>query len=111
MPVFSQWHPLDCAQTQCIHHNHIYNDNINNVDEEDNDDSSNYNDITYSSDPSPKDPTIRPGIWNVYTLEDHHHLSLLPFWIGSLSQLKFWDDLGTYLDDIDSQEQKSQSYV
>ncbi|PAV22511.1 alpha beta-hydrolase [Pyrrhoderma noxium] len=111
VPVFSQWHPLDCAQTQCIHHNHIYNDNINSGDKEDNDDSSNYNDITHSSDSSPKDPTIQPGIWNVYTLEDHHHLSLLPFWIGSPSQLKFWDDLGTYLDDIDSQEQKSQSYV
>ncbi|KAL5533939.1 hypothetical protein ACEPAG_399 [Sanghuangporus baumii] len=89
VPVFSQWHPRECAETRCIHH-----------------------ESSPASAPLPS-PRLRrhpekrllePGVWNVYTLEDTHHLSILPLWVGSSYQQNFWSDLGDFLNNIDSQQ-------
>lgn len=42
-----------------------------------------------------------PGIWYVNQLEEATHISIVPFWSGSLRQKYFWEDMGRWLRDID----------
>jgi hypothetical protein len=44
----------------------------------------------------------QPGIWNVVHIEDCHHLSLMPMWIGSKKQRMFWCGLGKWLKEVDA---------
>ena len=44
----------------------------------------------------------KPGIWNVVTVEDAHHLSLMPLWMGSRRQCSFWYGLGEWLEEVDA---------
>ena len=87
VPIFSQWHPHECSSTKCIH----------------------YDSLPPPSTPLPQQEQIdfpkriEPGIWNVYTLENAHHLSLLPLWSGSPLQVDFWTNLGRYLTDLDAE--------
>ncbi|EJD03643.1 alpha/beta-hydrolase [Fomitiporia mediterranea MF3/22] len=80
VPVFSQWHPRECTATKCIHHEASLSPRTQRSSRK----------------------SIEPGIWNVYTLENTHHLSILPLWIGSSHQRDFWSDLGNLLHDIES---------
>lgn len=76
VPTFSQWHPRECEPAHCIHH-------------------SPFPEKTHSI-------NVHPGVWHVHTLHDAHHLSLLPFWLGSEQQRVFWSELREYMRDIDT---------
>ncbi|KAI0639551.1 alpha/beta-hydrolase [Trametes polyzona] len=82
VPLFSQWHPYECRNTRCRHFSH--SDNILDGSEK----------ARYECPPE-------AGVWNVHHLEDTHHLSIVPFWLGSPSQKAFWLDLGHWLRAID----------
>lgn len=84
VPIFSQWHPQDCISTRCIHHEtHV------------------------SLRTQAPQSRIEPGVWNVYSLENTHHLSILPLWFGTSCQVEFWNDLGNTLNVLDAQRQCS----
>ncbi|CDO75496.1 hypothetical protein BN946_scf184935.g32 [Trametes cinnabarina] len=82
VPLFSQWHPLECGSTRCTHFGH----------------SNNFLDDSgkarYSCSPE-------PGVWNVHHLAEAHHFSLVPFWLGTRTQKAFWQDVGHWLRAID----------
>lgn len=44
----------------------------------------------------------KPGVWNVIHVEDAHHLSLMPLWVGSKKQRTFWYGLGEWLEEVDA---------
>lgn len=73
VPVFSQWHPLSCQETKCAHHralalsSHLIAD------------------------------SLAIGRWNVFTIEDVAHDSIVPRWTGSESQITFFEKLGERL--------------
>ncbi|KAI0052547.1 alpha/beta-hydrolase [Auriscalpium vulgare] len=84
VPVFSQWHPLECRSTRCHHHTK-----------------------TTSVEKQAPHPGVwqkqapHPGVWQVHLLEDAHHLSVMPVWVASRRQKEFWADIGAWLRDID----------
>ncbi|RPD55873.1 alpha/beta-hydrolase [Lentinus tigrinus ALCF2SS1-6] len=82
VPLFSQWHPFECKFTRCRHFSHT--DNVLGWDE-----------TRYGRPPD-------PGIWHVHHLEDAHHLSIAPVWLGTAEQKAFWKDLGHWLRAIDT---------
>lgn len=91
VPLFSQWHPLECryetnkdvhggcliyrpSLTRCRHQEDAIEDlNI----------------------------SLNPGIWHVYQINEANHLSILPFWIGDLRQIRFWKSTGEWLRGVD----------
>ncbi|KAF8310029.1 alpha/beta-hydrolase [Clavulina sp. PMI_390] len=78
VPVFSQWHPGECwPGVRCIHH-----------------------DRDVADEP---DIVIRlgEGRTKVEHLEKHHHLSIMPLWMGTDRQRAFWRELGEWLEDVD----------
>ncbi|KAI0784978.1 alpha/beta-hydrolase [Abortiporus biennis] len=78
VPVFSQWHPFSCRDTKCRHHTFDYtNHKALNMDKPE------------------------PGIWDVYTLDDTHHVSIAPLWFNTPRQQAFWQDFGRWLRDVD----------
>ncbi|CAL1694038.1 unnamed protein product [Somion occarium] len=72
VPVFSQWHPLDCESTHCRH-----------------------------LDIAPEEDTIERGTWHVYDLDDANHLSIAPFWFNTSRQTMFWREMGQWLWKVD----------
>jgi hypothetical protein len=84
VPVFSQYHPLDCSSTTCRHYN-----------------SSAWKTESFTGDAH---DTLKPepGIWHVYEIEDANHCSLAPRWFGTMRQKHFWETLGRWLEDIDT---------
>src|SRR5260370_38419212 len=77
------WHPGPCSSDNCIHYaplvdtaclptNHLH-----------------------------PQPIPRPGVWNVVTVRDTHHLSLMPLWVGNKKQQTFWYGLGEWLEQVD----------
>ncbi|KAH9944264.1 uncharacterized protein BXZ73DRAFT_96757 [Epithele typhae] len=83
VPLFSQWHPCDCENTLCRHYNHGEG-------------------ILDSPEKTPHDTPPEAGVWHVHELQDAHHLSVVPIWVGSGRQKAFWRDLGQWLRAIDS---------
>ncbi|TFK94409.1 alpha/beta-hydrolase [Polyporus arcularius HHB13444] len=81
VPLFSQWHPFECKFTSCRHVSH--SDSILGWDE-----------TRYGRPPD-------AGVWHVHHLEDAHHLSIAPFWLGTAEQEAFWKDMGHWLRCID----------
>lgn len=73
VPVFSQWHPLSCQETKCVHHRAL----------------------TYTS-RSVTDGMVT-GVWNVFTIEGATHASIVPRWTGSELQVTFFRGLGERL--------------
>ena len=47
-----------------------------------------------------RDP-LDAGIWHVCPLEDAHHLSIVPLWVGAARQKAFWREVGDWLRAID----------
>ncbi|KZP25429.1 alpha/beta-hydrolase [Athelia psychrophila] len=87
VPVFSQWHPLDCNVTQCIHHGHTADGlpwTPGRPDEE-----------------MGKMDNLAPGVWHVYELEDANHSSISPQWMGTHRQKHFWEGMGRWLADVE----------
>ncbi|KAF9778201.1 alpha/beta-hydrolase [Thelephora terrestris] len=73
VPVFSQWHPLSCRETKCVHHRAL----------------------THPSDPVAGE--LVTGVWNVFTIEGATHASIVPRWTGSELQTTFFRGLGERL--------------
>lgn len=46
---------------------------------------------------------IVPGVWNVYTIEGIHHLSILPRWFGTPRQKAFYISLHFFLREADGE--------
>ncbi|KAF8330408.1 uncharacterized protein EI90DRAFT_3060651 [Cantharellus anzutake] len=82
-PVFSLWHPGSCSSEHCIHYPPLSGTARLPVDH-----------LRAKLVP-------RPGVWNVVTVEDAHHLSLMPLWTGSKKQQTFWYGLGEWLEEVD----------
>ncbi|KAI0068173.1 alpha/beta-hydrolase [Artomyces pyxidatus] len=73
VPLFSQWHPLECRTTRCKHKH------------------------------SPDAESVpEAGVWYVYPLERAHHQSVMPIWWGNQRQKEFWQGLGPWLRRIDT---------
>lgn len=83
VPLFSQWHPLDCSSTQCIHHACGLVDGHSRPPGHD-EEMGKINELT-------------PGMWHVYTLEDANHCSIAPQWMGTQRQKQFWEGVGRWL--------------
>ncbi|KAJ7293116.1 alpha/beta-hydrolase [Mycena rebaudengoi] len=75
VPVFSQWHPLPCCRTTCIH------------------------------DEPHSQASPQPGIWYVIREDDATHTSIVPLWMGTDRQRQFWIKLGTWLDNVERQRE------
>jgi hypothetical protein len=45
---------------------------------------------------------LKPGVWNVITVENSHHFSLMPLWFGTHQQHTFWYGLGEWLEEVDA---------
>ncbi|KAI0824993.1 alpha/beta-hydrolase [Trametes gibbosa] len=88
VPLFSQFHPLECRDTRCRHFNH--GDNFLDGSEK-------------VRDGCPSEI----GVWHVHHLADAHHFSVVPFWLGSARQKAFWVDLGYWLRAIDRAPRKA----
>ncbi|KAI0698385.1 alpha/beta-hydrolase [Cerioporus squamosus] len=88
VPLFSQWHPFECKFTRCRHFSH--SDSILGWDE-----------TRYGHPPD-------AGIWHVHHLEDAHHVSIAPFWLGTAEQKAFWKDLGHWLRSVDEVRRASE---
>ncbi len=82
-PLFSMWHPGSCSSDTCIHYAPLV-------------DTARLPTHHLHSQPIP-----RPGIWNVVTVRDTHHLSLMPLWVGNKKQQTFWYGLGEWLEQVD----------
>ncbi|KAI8990569.1 alpha/beta-hydrolase [Trametes punicea] len=82
VPLFSQWHPFECSSTRCRHFSH--GDNILDGSEKER-----YHRLPES------------GVWHVHHLADSHHLSIVPYWLGTRNQRAFWVDLGCWLRAVD----------
>lgn len=50
----------------------------------------------------PRPPQYERGIWHVYDLEQGHHASILPLWLGTQRQKQFWTDIGDWMSFIDA---------
>jgi len=84
VPLISQWHPGDCDESLCLHHPTL-------------------SDTARLPTSHLHAKTIpQPGIWNVIHVDDTHHLSLMPLWIGSKKQRTFWYGLGEWLEEVDA---------
>ncbi|TFK56698.1 alpha/beta-hydrolase [Heliocybe sulcata] len=77
VPIFSQWHPHACRTTTCIHYP--------------------------PSQPRGVSATwlLQPGVWHVHQVDDAHHISLIPAWLGTSRQKAFWEELGSWLQAVD----------
>ncbi|PIL31817.1 hypothetical protein GSI_06521 [Ganoderma sinense ZZ0214-1] len=85
VPLFSQWHPYDCKNTRCVHFSHAES----------------ILDGVTDSEKSRYDESPEAGIWHVHHLENAHHFSIVPVWLGTQSQKAFWMDLGHWLRSIE----------
>jgi len=82
VPVFSQWHPFHCSNTQCRHFSEAKRTSgIGGV--------------------LPSPPAPEPGVWHVFSLQNANHLSIAPIWFDTKRQRVFWRDLGRWLREID----------
>ncbi|KAF7979393.1 hypothetical protein HWV62_42494 [Athelia sp. TMB] len=87
VPLFSQWHPLNCTTTQCVHYAHGANQDI---------------EMGATNEPV-------PGMWHVYTLDDANHCSISPQWMGTQRQKGFWEDMGQWLANVEAHRAKRSS--
>ncbi|KAL6298691.1 hypothetical protein BKA93DRAFT_753944 [Sparassis latifolia] len=85
VPLFSQWHPFRCSATQCRQFSAESKTDITALDAE-----------KYRGNGAPES-----GIWHVHHIDDAHHPSLVPLWLGTARQKLFWRDVGLWLSAID----------
>ncbi|TFY80308.1 hypothetical protein EWM64_g3703 [Hericium alpestre] len=87
VPIFSQWHPFDCSRTRCRHYTRdpLGTQSKNGPMEKD----------------APRE-LIEPGMWHVHRLDQAHHVSIMPVWLGSQRQKDFWGDFGNWLRKVDA---------
>ncbi|KAJ6504400.1 alpha/beta-hydrolase [Mycena vulgaris] len=83
VPIFSQWHPLPCCQTRCRHFGPAPQIAVKSTENEDR-------------------FQPRPGIWYVNEEEDANHMSIVPLWMGTSRQQRFWLRLGRWLRAVES---------
>ncbi|KAF8323288.1 hypothetical protein DL93DRAFT_2151564 [Clavulina sp. PMI_390] len=104
VPTFSQWHPGDCDELHCIHHAPLTGTARLPMPTVHSHPHSHAHSHPHSYH-RPRKPVSRPGIWNVITINDSHHVSLMPMWVGSMKQRTFWYGLGEWLEEVDSARQ------
>ncbi|KAF8316034.1 hypothetical protein DL93DRAFT_2154854 [Clavulina sp. PMI_390] len=102
VPTFSQWHPGDCDGSHCIHHAPLSGTARLPMPTTHGHSHSHAHPHSYHL---ARKPVSRPGMWNVITIENSHHLSLMPMWVGSMKQRTFWYGLGEWLEEVDSARQ------
>ncbi|KAJ6621089.1 alpha/beta-hydrolase [Mycena sp. CBHHK59/15] len=79
VPVFSQWHPLPCSRTTCLH-------------------------LPPAGSAAQKNASNDypgPGIWYVNQDDNAHHMSIVPLWTATDRQRQFWPRLGRWLDAVE----------
>lgn len=81
VPLFSQWHPLACSATRCTHEETTLGE---------------------KSTADDRGGVPEPGRWHVVTLNDAHHLSLVPLWLKSRRQREFWVEVGGWLRSVEA---------
>ncbi|KZT36598.1 alpha/beta-hydrolase [Sistotremastrum suecicum HHB10207 ss-3] len=50
----------------------------------------------------PQSSTPVPGKWQVHHEPNRHHLSIIPLWYGSRTQIDFWQDLSGWLEKVEA---------
>ncbi|UZJ51146.1 hypothetical protein CBS101457_000466 [Exobasidium rhododendri] len=55
----------------------------------------------YDSTNEPVSKTPSSNSWHVFTLQDTTHASLVPFYTGSAKQVSFWQDVGSWLQQVE----------
>ncbi|KAG8969534.1 hypothetical protein FRC03_001973 [Tulasnella sp. 419] len=86
VPTFSQWHPGECSDDICIHYSDLPKDSTCHL--------------------CPESRAARPGIWHVIDIEEPtNHISIIPFWMGTEKQIRFWREIGGWLRDVDAASQ------
>ena len=58
-------------------------------------------DILDGSEKRRYEDSVEAGVWHVHHLNDAHHVSIVPVWLGTEEQKAFWRDLGHWLRAID----------
>jgi len=48
------------------------------------------------------------SVWHVHNVNAAHHVSFVPFWMGTSRQKAFWRDLGSWLYAIDAKRSVTQ---
>ncbi|KZT74987.1 alpha/beta-hydrolase [Daedalea quercina L-15889] len=52
---------------------------------------------------------LEQGVWHVQHIDAAHHVSIVPFWVGTSRQKAFWRDLGDWLYAIDATRSTAQT--
>jgi hypothetical protein len=107
VPLFSQWHPGSCVTgIRCLHKASAAGDSTTPTSSLSASIQLVVADDGHSHPIHPPPTLTKPNVFQVLDLHAdkstrHHHLSIMPLWMGIDSQRAFWEDVGAWLCEVD----------